>query len=319
MTAPRTIAILGCLCLSISITARGADAPTGLEEANAWLICTDPQPRDPRDPSIFRETQVAVIGSPSVLTAALHQIEKEGAGSAAQAILSEQSAPLVWLSQLLKVQSLVGTELIRISLQLPDEKAATEIVNAVIDAYLQTVIQQRQGDLARQQEVLTMRIAQSSQELAKRCQNLAAVQGELQIDSVDSLRDHLQLLRQDRLALRQRLIELQLAAIQASDPERNADDERALQQKIREDKQARSVAVLKEGLEQTEVQIHDTEDRLRNSLGMEFNPSLVTLRTEIDALKEVLRAARQELVQLDRASSAPLPVRVLERPMVKPE
>jgi hypothetical protein len=289
-------------------------ADTKLQYATAWLQCTPPPGSTAQAEERFWATQLAKLQMPMALGTALKRIEDSTTESPARSIVRDQKDPVGWLQRQLRIARFNDSELILVSLALPDQLAAAQFVNAIVDVYLQNALQQPQAELAQRRAEAQARVAQLEKQLAANCQKLSLLQAELPGDSAETLRAQLQLLRQDRLATENRLLDLSLAAIQAPQPASGSADEHAIEEKLRQQQTEQAEALLQQLLEQRQGQILETESKLRHYLQAEWNPALILLRSEIAGLQDAIRQSQDELVTLQRQNSTPPTVRLLERP-----
>jgi succinoglycan biosynthesis transport protein ExoP len=125
------------------VLATAAAIPTWLflprgYEAVAWLqvsstsVMLAGSSRDGGDYDSYRKTQVQLIKSPFVFTAALRR-----PGIAGLATLREESDPLGWLSRHIQVTAPAETEVIQVRLRGESATDAAKIVNAVTTSYLE--------------------------------------------------------------------------------------------------------------------------------------------------------------------------------------
>jgi len=101
------------------------------------------------DTDAFQRTQMALVKTKRVLTAALQNERVANLGTVAS-----QSDPVAWLEDELKINYIEGTELLRIALSGDNPKEVADIVNAVKDAYLREVAdKERDSRLLRYNEL----------------------------------------------------------------------------------------------------------------------------------------------------------------------
>jgi polysaccharide biosynthesis transport protein len=89
------------------------------------------------DFNIYLKSQGAMIKSNFVLTAALRD-----PNIAALPMLREQSDPVRYLEEELKIESPEGSEILKVSLSGDDPKAIAQIVNATMDAFFRDVVEE---------------------------------------------------------------------------------------------------------------------------------------------------------------------------------
>ena len=110
--------------------------------ATAWLHVGDPQEisgnpskRNPVEYEQFRNTQVALIKCPVVLRGALDM-----PGIAELPLIKQQHDPQKWLEGRLRVTCPKDQELIQIDLPGEDGQQAAKIVNAVVQSYIDNIV-----------------------------------------------------------------------------------------------------------------------------------------------------------------------------------
>ena len=92
-----------------------------------------------QDFAVFKNTQLALIKSPHVLMAAL-RLPK----IANLEIVKQEADPLSWLGKKLKVGYVNDSEIMRVSLTAKEPKEVAELVNAVVDAYIEEVVEKKE-------------------------------------------------------------------------------------------------------------------------------------------------------------------------------
>jgi hypothetical protein len=88
------------------------------------------------DSQLYLREQVVLLKSPLVLNAALNRPKVV---EAKPSVVRDHLYPADWLAQQLKVDSLEGPQILRLSLQLDDPEEARVLVEAITDAYFEKI------------------------------------------------------------------------------------------------------------------------------------------------------------------------------------
>jgi len=157
----RKVLILSALALGcLTFLAVWAGIRPKPREVEAWVYLHYERPGtetiDPVEFRIFRDWQRAEIISPYVLHAAMRGTGDNPPLEELQ-ILKEQRNPIDWLSRHLHVSFPEDGNVMRLSLGLPDETVAAQIVNSVLDAYMTEVVDRETTRILRKKEVLNRR------------------------------------------------------------------------------------------------------------------------------------------------------------------
>lgn len=97
---------------------------------------------------LYKGTQMQLLTSEYVLTSALRNIPN-------CPVLKLQDDPVRWLSRTLQTDTAQNSELVSVSLSAPDGSQAAEIVQAVVDAYMNDVVDKERKDRERRLQELT--------------------------------------------------------------------------------------------------------------------------------------------------------------------
>ena len=88
---------------------------------------------------VYRGTQIQLLTSDFVLTAALRNISQ-------LEFVKQQKDPVQWLAKALQVESPGNSEILRVSLSTPQKADSVAIVNAVVAAYMTEVVDKERAD-----------------------------------------------------------------------------------------------------------------------------------------------------------------------------
>ncbi len=103
------------------------------------------------DYEVFKNTQLGLIKSPYVFMAALRKQK-----IANLAIVKQENDPMTWLEDELRASYINDSEIMRVSITSDNPKEATELVNAVVDAYIEEEVNVR----ALERRSMTTQLAQ---------------------------------------------------------------------------------------------------------------------------------------------------------------
>jgi len=246
------------------------------------------------DTDAFQRTQMALVKTKRVLTAALQNEKVANLG-----IVASQSDPVVWLEDDLKVNYIEGTELLRIALSGDNASEVAAIVNTVKDAYLHEVAdKERDVRLTRYSE-LDKALKESEDNLAQRravVQRLAT-----SLNTADPKQvQHIQRLELDEYAaLRAQYVRLQaditaatvaLAAQQAATSSKNGEFKVPEHLILMQLDAEPSVVALNQEVIRLEVQIQDY--RRRSTAGVAPPHMLTGLEAAQQAVADQKNALR---------------------------
>ena len=145
----------------------------------------------------YRKTQLQLIKSPFVLTAALRR-----PGIANLSMLVDETDPVGWLTRNLQVSAPSEAEVVQVRLRGPDPREVTQIVNAVTQAYLTDVVSKEKTERLARRDMLEKKYKENMAEVRTRLEtfnNLARSLGSRDSGEVSTQRslllDHLGTLR----------------------------------------------------------------------------------------------------------------------------
>ena len=167
----------------------------------------------------YRKTQLELIKSPFVLTAALRQ-----PGISNLSMLAEEKDPVDWLARHLQVSAPSEAEVVQVKLRGPDAREVTQLVNAVTKSYLTDVISKEKTERLARRDMLERKYKENMAEVRSRLEtfnNLARSVGSRDSAEVATQRglllDHLSTLRASLVSLQRDLsqIDTELAVMEA--------------------------------------------------------------------------------------------------------
>ena len=186
-------------------------------EAVAWLRVRDNRQgmvastyRDSEEYEAYRKTQVQLIKSPFVLTAALRQ-----PGVTSLASLTNQTDQVGWLIRNIQVSAPMESEVVQVRMRGENAKEVTQIVNAVTQAYLNDVVNKEKAERLQRRDMLERKYKENMAEVRSRLDtyhNLAkslgtsdsaevSTQRSLLLDHVSTLRAQLNHMQRDLTVL----------------------------------------------------------------------------------------------------------------------
>lgn len=124
--------------------------------------------------SIFQKTQMGLIKSRFVLTAALRQ-----PGIAQLSMITKQPDPIAWLEEEIKPEYMEGSEILKIPLSGEEPTEVAAIVNAIKDAYLQEVVDVEKKERVKHLNDLEQIQTKSETQLRNKLNTLRAMQKSL--------------------------------------------------------------------------------------------------------------------------------------------
>ena len=167
----------------------------------------------------YRKTQLQLIKSPFVLTAALRR-----PGIANLSMLVDEKDPVGWLTKYLQVTAPSEAEVVQVRLRGSDPREVTQIVNAVTQAYLTDVVSKEKTERLARRDMLDKKYKENMAEVRTRLEtfnNLARSLGSRDSSEVSTQRslllDHLGTLRTALVQLQRDLsqIDTELALLDA--------------------------------------------------------------------------------------------------------
>ncbi len=112
---------------------------------------------------LYKSTQQVLLKGDNVLTAALQDDRLANGG--ARELLAQQPDPFRWMADELKVDSPANTEIVRVRLSTDNAQASADIVNAVVDAYKNVVVDKESKARQEQLDTLTAICTDKEKEL----------------------------------------------------------------------------------------------------------------------------------------------------------
>jgi len=196
-------------------------------EAVAWLRVRDKSgmfdagSRDSAEYEAYRKTQVQLIKSPYVLTAALRR-----PGISSLSTLADEKDPVRWMERHIQVTAPMESEVVQVRLRGEDPRAVTQIVNAVTTAYLNDIVNKEKTERLARRDALERKYKENMAEVRSRLEtfnNLAKSLGTADSAEVATQRalllDHLGTLRAQVTQLQRdiSLIDAELAVMDAKE------------------------------------------------------------------------------------------------------
>jgi Mrp family chromosome partitioning ATPase/uncharacterized protein involved in exopolysaccharide biosynthesis len=203
-----------------------ASALLQLSSREQSLVFNDSE--DPSDYEIFQATQRELVGSRYVMMAALRNEEL-----AESALIQNLANPVDWMLAHVRVETPEKTEIMKISASADTEDEAVMIVNAVVDAYLNSVVnrnleirQKRLADITNVLAEKQLEVRNKRNELRKLVDQLGSSDSEaisvvqqLQVQEIGSLRSQLIDVHQKTWSAEARLKMLQAPPRNREEPE----------------------------------------------------------------------------------------------------
>ncbi|MFV2068739.1 MAG: polysaccharide biosynthesis tyrosine autokinase [Pirellulales bacterium] len=261
-------------------------------------IAFDVEAQADADFDTFRQTQLAMMTSNFVLNPALQDQKIAQLPS----VRSAEPDPIAWLQDELRVSFLNDSEVMQVSLELESAEEAEKLVNAVVKAYLDDVVEKERQIKRRAFDALTrvyLGYMDNINGQLKKYQALARELGASESEYADVDRDvafqHLSQIRRERENIQEQLLEADLA-LKLMKMSGNSDSMigSAVASQMESDP---GVAYLNQKLSMTQAQL--TEARLRARRA--DHPSIQRLKDEISQLaQEITRVkadARQRAYQ----------------------
>lgn len=126
----RRLVVSGCLVAALAV---GSVIWWKIQRAEVFALLHAASRGDRHEDVLYRETQAGLIKTRPVLQKAIDRLPDNS-------VLRKQTQPIAWLERTLTVEVRDNTEIIRVSLRGAQPDALADIVNAVVDAYLQDVV-----------------------------------------------------------------------------------------------------------------------------------------------------------------------------------
>jgi succinoglycan biosynthesis transport protein ExoP len=170
-----------------------------------------PRDRVVNDLELYRMTQMALIKSPKVLDAVLRQDKIRQLS-----LVTERPDPATWLENALAVEPVRDTELLRVSLNSLNADEAAVLVNAVVQAYLQEVVNRDQKQRLDRLKDLKEVCEKSEESLRRQRKKLQGVAESLKANDHETATLRQKIALEEYVALRKELIKLGSELRQAS-------------------------------------------------------------------------------------------------------
>lgn len=294
-------------------------------EATAWLRIRDKSGmltgagRDNAEYESYRKTQIQLIKSPFVLTAALRR-----PGIAELETLRELEDPVNWLTRYLQVSIPMESEVLQIRLRGESAQDVTKIVNAVTAAYLDDIVNKDRADRLGRREILERKHKENQAELRQRRETfntLARQLGTRDSSEVATQRslllDHLGTLRSQSVQMQRdlTLIDTELAVMQAKAKGGEIAIDESVPEEVIEATIARDPEMMSLSQQKTDLEQSLAMQQHRSARGAN-EPVVKRLRAQRKELAERIDMRRAELrpivaaqLSVDSRSSRPgLPV-----------
>ncbi len=162
-----------------------------------------PRDRVVNDLELYRMTQTALLKSPKVLQTALRQ-EKIRQLS----LVADQPDPTDWLENALVAEPIRNTELLRVSLSGPNPDDIAAIVNAVVQVYLQEVVNRDQKQRLDRLKDLKEVCEKSEEKIRRQRKKLQTVAESLKASDHETAALRQKVALEEYIALRKELITL---------------------------------------------------------------------------------------------------------------
>ena len=127
----------------------------------------------------YRQTQASLVTSPEVTGAALSRPEVRDLPE-----IKAAADPAQWIADQVQVEPLRDTELLRVSLARPDGTSSAIVVNAVVDAYMEQVVEGVDADRSQRMALLEEQRKSWGDELNRKQQRLRELGDE--VGTIDS-------------------------------------------------------------------------------------------------------------------------------------
>ncbi|MBN1588202.1 MAG: hypothetical protein JW888_01670 [Pirellulales bacterium] len=184
--------VAGIMLLGVILT--GCDAARKKEDAAGAMIQISMRPPSLlgtgqhedsiEEYKIFRATQAQLIKSPMVLMAALRKPEI----AELSIYQREEADPVAWLQDSLEVSFPVDSEIMRVTLADGNTEEAAKMVQAVVDAYLDDVVENERKEKHRTLAELDRLLADKEQDIRHRRSTLKRLGDELGTTDPETLR-----------------------------------------------------------------------------------------------------------------------------------
>lgn len=159
-----------------------------------------------QDYEVFKNTQLGLIKSPYVLTSALRK-----KNISELSIVKRESDPFAWLEDELRASYINDSEIMRVSLTDTDAEEATDLVNAVVDAYIEEIVnkdeKERRDTLAQLTQIYNAKEA----EIRRKRANFIELADQLNASHSDAVKVQSEVNIRELYDLRAALIRMQMS------------------------------------------------------------------------------------------------------------
>jgi capsular exopolysaccharide synthesis family protein len=159
---------------------------------------------DQGDFNLYKANQAAMITSPVVLGAALNKDEVKNLP-----LVREKLNPVAWLEKALKVDFLLGPEIMRVSLSGDEADDLAPLLNAVVDAYVLEMAMKDQAKRAALVQALKKNQKDEEEKLAGRQRELRDLEHRLGLEEAGVMQAKLQAALLEAAQMRKELRDLQ--------------------------------------------------------------------------------------------------------------
>lgn len=156
------------------------------------------------DFDLFKGTQKELVRSSFVMTAALRN-----PAVAELSIIRQQAEPIDWLVNNVQVNTPSNTEIMQISVELPEPKDAINLVNAVVQAYQSEVVNFEQNSRQHRLDEVGRIFTEKESELRRKRNELKQLTAQLGSSDTDALSFKQQFMVQELGDLRRQLVDVQ--------------------------------------------------------------------------------------------------------------
>jgi capsule polysaccharide export protein KpsE/RkpR len=193
-----------------------AEAYLRIKQSEPLFLFESAADIDPRQKILFKSTQVEMIRTPFVLSAALKRPTM-----AELPFIGELKEPVKWLQRKLQVEFDDDTEVVRLSLQCPDKVAAVAILNAVLEAYMDEMVLKERDSLTQRLDRLERVRSESEDKIRQKRSEMLEIADDLEREFLES--EEATLMRVGQEAARLRVEISQLPRVSLLEPARIAE------------------------------------------------------------------------------------------------
>ena len=165
---------------------------------------------DNKDYEIFKNTQLGLIKSPYVFMAALRK-----KNVANLSIVKQENDPLSWLARELQVDYINDSEIMRVAMTSANPNEATELVDAIVDAYLEEVVNKQERERRALSAQLTQIYNSKENEVRSKQASLINLSEKLNVSNSDTAKIQATISIQELSELRSALHSKQMSLYEA--------------------------------------------------------------------------------------------------------